>query len=331
MAKAAKTNRPTLDELKEMYVKMVVTRRMEEGLFPEHRAGNIRGPIHTCNGQEASAIGATAVLRKDDLISTTHRGHGHMIGKGVPAKGILAEIYGRETGVCRGRAGHMLMADRENGLLGTSAIVGGGPPYAVGQALAFQCQGSDRVAMSCFGDGAAQIGMVHEAMNVAGLWKLPVVFLCEHNMYGLTVHSSHQSPIADISDRAAGYDMPGVKVDGNDVVAVYQAAAEAVARARRGDGPTLLETKTYRMVGFSTTDIGGYQPEAEMAEWAKRDPIKRLRELLGKDLKAEELDAMDEEAKGIVDEAYDFARTSPVTPLEDLHVPEYAVAEASHG
>lgn len=331
MAKAAKTNRPSLDELKEIYVRMVVTRQLEEGLFPEHRAGNIRGPIHTCNGQEASAIGATAVLRKDDLVSTTHRGHGHMIGKGVRPRGILAEIYGRETGLCRGRAGHMLMADLENGLLGTSAIVAGGPPYAVGQALAFQCQGVDRVAMSCFGDGAAQNGMVHEAMNVAGLWKLPIVFLCEHNMYGLTVHSSHQSSVEDISIRAAGYGMPGVKVDGNDVVAVYQAAAEAVARARAGDGPTLLETKTYRMTGFSTTDIGGYQPEEEMAEWAKRDPIKRLRTLLGKDLKEDELEAMEEEAGRIVTDAFDFAKSSPETPLADLYVAEYATVEARHG
>ena len=331
MTDATAINRPSLDELLEMYGKMVLTRIMEEGLFREHRAGNIRGPIHTCDGQEAVGVGVTAVLNREDTITSTHRGHAHFIGKGVETGALMAEIYGRETGTCRGRAGHMLVADASHGLLGASAIVGGGPPLTVGQALAFQCQGQGRVAVTFFGDGASHNGMVHEAMNIAGLWKLPAIFVCENNQYGLTVAARRQTAIEDIVVRAAGYGMPGVKVDGNDAVAVYRAAAAAVARARAGEGPTLIEAKTYRLKGFSTTDLGGYQPEEEVSAWRARDPIARLRARLAEEVGAGELDRIEGAAAQTLAAAFAFATESPVTPLDDLFVDEYVTADASHG
>ncbi len=331
MTDAATTNRPSQDELLEMYAKMYLTRIMEEALFREHRAGNIRGPIHTCDGQEAVGIGVTAVLTDEDTITSTHRGHAHFVGKGIETNALMAEIYGRETGTCRGRAGHMLVADASHGVVGASAIVGGGPPLTVGHALAFQCEGKGRVAVTFFGDGASHNGMVHEAMNVAGVWKLPAIFVCEHNQYGLTVASRRQTAIEDIVVRAAGYGMPGVKVDGNDVVAVYRAAAEAVARARAGEGPTLIEAKTYRLKGFSTTDLGGYQPEEEVEAWRARDPITRLRGELVAEVGTGELDRIEGEATETLEAAFAFATESPVTPLEDLFVDEFFDAEASHG
>src|SRR5690606_23600537 len=189
------------------------------------------------------------------------------------------------------------------GLLGGNGIVGGAIPVATGQAFAFQVQKSDRVVACFFGEGAAQIGAFHESLNLAGLWKLPIVFVCEHNQYGLTVPARLQSSVADIATRAQGYGMPGVIVDGNDAVAVYHAMQEAVARARRGEGPTLLELKTYRMTGFSTSDMGGYQPEEEMAEWAQRDPIRLLRRRLEQEYgDPQRLDALEAQARTAVED-----------------------------
>ena len=320
----ARRNTPSLDEKIEMYRRMRIVRLIEEGLAERFRQGLTRGPIHTCDGQEAVGIGVTAVLDRDDLITSTHRGHAHFIGKGLDAGRVLAEIFGKETGYCRGRAGHMLVASAEHGLLGGSAIVGGALPVAIGQALGFQIQGSDRVVVPFFGDGAAHIGMVHESLNIAGLWKLPIVFVCEHNEYGLTVHARHQSPVADIAVRAEGYGMPGIKVDGNDAVAVYRATADAVAGARRGDGPTLIEAKTYRMTGFSTSDQGGYQPDEEMEAWRSRDPIRRLRRGLAKDLAAGRLDALDKDAERVVTQAFAYADDSPLPPAEEAYAEEFA-------
>ena len=326
----ARRNTPSLDEKIEMYRRMRVVRLIEEGLVERFREGRIRGPIHTCDGQEAVGIGVTAVLERQDLITSTHRGHAHFIGKGLDPGRVLAEIFGKETGYCRGRAGHMLIASAEHGLLGGSAIVGGALPIAIGQALGFQVQGSDRVVVPFFGDGAAHIGMFHEALNIAGLWKLPVVFVCEHNEYGLTVHARHQSPVEDIAVRAEGYGMPGIKVDGNDAVAVYRAAADAVAGARRGDGPTLIEAKTYRMTGFSTSDQGGYQPEKEMAAWRSRDPIRRLRRALAKALAKGRLDALDGEAGETVAQAFAYAEDSPLPPAEEAYAEEFAPPRGPH-
>jgi pyruvate dehydrogenase E1 component alpha subunit len=266
-------NAPSVDQRIEMHRRMILTRLIEERLGQLQKEGRTRGPIHRCDGQEAVGIGATAALAETDYVTTTHRGHHVYIGKGLDPRRIIAEIFGRETGYCGGRAGHMLVADASRGMIGGNAIVGASIPAATGMALSAQILGSERVALAVFGDGAAQTGICHESMNIASLWKLPVVFLLEHNHYGLTVHHSAQSSVPDLSVRGAAYAIPAVMIDGNDVTEVYCAVASAADRARRGEGPTLIEAKTYRLEGFSTSDMGGYQSPADIAAWRERDPI----------------------------------------------------------
>lgn len=314
-------NAPSIDEQLEMYRKMLVVRHIEETLGKLHREGRTRGPIHRCDGQEAVGVGATAALTDDDFITSTHRGHAHYIGKGLDPHRVIAEILGRETGYCGGRAGHMIVADASKGMIGGNAIVGAGIPAATGMACSIQLLGQDKVAMCLFGDGAAQTGICHESMNIAALWKLPVIFLLEHNLYGLTVHSSRQSSVEDLYVRAEGYGMPGGKVDGNDVVAVHQAVQEAVARARRGEGPTLIEAKTYRLVGFSTSDVGGYQSDDEIRDWREKDPIRRAGEMLEEDVGASRLSEIADEARRSVDEAFEQAFADPY--------PDFALHPAS--
>lgn len=309
-------NSPSLDEQLEMHRKMVVVRRLEERLGELHKAGKTRGPIHRCDGQEAVGIGATAVLGVGDFVTSTHRGHAHYIGKGVDIGGVAAEILGRATGSCGGRAGHMLIGDRDKGMIGGNAIVGGSIPAAAGMALSIQVRGASDVAMCFFGDGAAQTGICHEAMNMAGLWKLPLVFVLEHNQFGLTVHHTVQSPVADLSLRAAGYAMPAEIVDGNDAMAMYRAAATAVERARRGEGPTLIEAKTYRMQGFSTSDMGGYQSEADLAAWRARDPLAVSRRALVDSVSAQRLDDLEAAAIAEVDAAVEEALAAPPPSFE---------------
>lgn len=309
-------NSPSIEEQVEMHRKMVVVRRLEERLGELHKAGKTRGPIHRCDGQEAVGIGATAVLGTSDFVTSTHRGHAHYIGKGVEVKGVAAEILGRATGTCGGRAGHMLIGDKDKGMIGGNAIVGASIPAATGMALSIQIRGAHDVAMCFFGDGAAQTGICHESMNIASLWKLPVVFILEHNQFGLTVHHTVQSPVADLSIRAAGYAIPSEIVDGNDAVAVYRAVAVAVERARRGEGPTLIEAKTYRMQGFSTSDMGGYQSEEDLAEWGTRDPIKVSRAALLDAVGAERLDAVERAAIAEVDDAVEEALAAPLPTFE---------------
>ncbi|GLK73027.1 thiamine pyrophosphate-dependent dehydrogenase E1 component subunit alpha [Ancylobacter dichloromethanicus] len=309
-------NSPSTDEQLEMHRKMAVVRRLEERLGELHKAGKTRGPIHRCDGQEAVGVGATAVLGAGDFVTSTHRGHAHYIGKGVDIRGVAAEILGRATGTCGGRAGHMLIGDRDKGMIGGNAIVGGSIPAATGMALSIQVRRTADVAMCFFGDGAAQTGICHESMNIAGLWKLPVIFILEHNQFGLTVHHSVQSPVADLSIRAAGYAMPAEIVDGNDTVAMYRAAARAVERARRGEGPSLIEAKTYRMQGFSTSDMGGYQSAADLAEWSRRDPLAVSRRALLDAVGAERLDAVEAGAAGEVDAAVEEALAAPLPSFE---------------
>ncbi|MGO4740698.1 thiamine pyrophosphate-dependent dehydrogenase E1 component subunit alpha [Bosea sp. 2KB_26] len=317
-------NSPTIDEQIEMLRRMIAVRHLEERLGELHKAGKTRGPIHRCDGQEAVGIGATAMLDAADLLTSTHRGHAHYVGKGVGLHPIIAEILGRSTGACAGRAGHMLIADAANGLLGGNAIVGGGIPAATGFAVSLQMRnradGGARVAMCLFGDGAAQTGICHESMNIAALWKLPVVFVLEHNQYGLTAHHSTQSSVPDLVVRAAGYGMPGESVDGNDITAVYRAVATAVDRARRGEGPSLIEAKTYRIVGFSTSDVGGYQSADDLAAWRERDPIVLARRSLAASVSPAQLDAVDAEARAAVDAAVEQALADPLPGFVD-HAP----------
>ncbi len=310
------SNLPSLELRLEMHRRMILTRRLEESLGELHKAGKTRGPIHRCDGQEAIGIGATAALTRTDCVTSTHRGHAHYIGKGLEPRRIMAEIMGRETGYCRGRAGHMLVADATRGLIGGNAIVGASIPAATGMALSFQIQGRKDVAMCFFGDGAAQTGICHESMNIAALWKLPVVFMLEHNHYGLTAHHSAQSSIEDLSVRGAGYGIPSVMVDGNDVLAVYQAAAQAVERARAGGGPTLIEAKTYRVEGFSTSDMGGYQDAQEIARWRERDPIRVSFEQLKKEAGEARLLEIDRQATEDIRHAVDTALSDPYPEFE---------------
>jgi len=316
---------PSRQQLEEMYRRMCAVRELEEELGRQHKLGTTRGPIHRCDGQEAVGVAVTAALAATDIVTSTHRGHAHYIGKGADLRRLAAEIFGRKTGYCLGRAGHMLVADASIGLLGGNGIVGGAIPVATGQAFAFQVQHSGRVVVCFFGEGAAQIGAFHECLNVAGLWRLPIVYVCEHNHYGLTVHVRHQSSVADIAPRAAGYGMPGVTVDGNDASALYRAAHEAVARARSGGGPTLIEAKTYRMTGFSTSDLGGYESPDERAAWAPKDPIQRLRRTLAAaGSTPERLDTLARTAREQVQDAVAFALASPLPTAEDLWGDVYA-------
>ncbi len=316
-----KKNSPSIDERLEMHRRMILTRLLEERLGELHKAGKTRGPIHRCDGQEAVGVGATAMLSAEDFVTSTHRGHAHYIGKGLDVGRIAAEILGRETGYCGGRAGHMLIGDITQGLIGGNAIVGASIPAAAGMALSIQVRGASNVALCFFGDGAAQTGICHEAMNMAGLWKLPMVFLLEHNQYGLTVHQSVQSPVADLSIRGAGYAMPSEIVDGNDAVEVYRAVSAAVDRARRGEGPSLIEAKTYRWEGFSTSDMGGYQSEADLAAWKARDPIRISYDSLVEAVGKERLDEIEKAAVAEVDRAVEQALAAPL--------PSFAVFEQS--
>ncbi|MGE3873423.1 MAG: thiamine pyrophosphate-dependent dehydrogenase E1 component subunit alpha [Parvibaculaceae bacterium] len=309
-------NAPSTQEHVEMYRKMILVRRLEEGLGRLHKEGKTRGPIHRCDGQEAVGIAATAMLEPNDKVTTTHRGHAHYIGKGLGVHPVIAEIFGRATGSCGGRAGHMLIADAAKGLIGGNAIVGGSIPAATGMALSMQVLGKKDIAMCFFGDGAAQTGICHESMNMAALWKLPVVFVLEHNQFGLTVPASIQSSVADISVRAAGYGMPAVIVDGNDAVAVYRAVSQMVDRARRGDGPSLIEAKTYRVEGFSTSDMGGYQDPEDIAAWKRRDPIRIAYEALRGEVGAERLDEIERQATAEVEAAFAQALSDPFPSFE---------------
>jgi pyruvate dehydrogenase E1 component alpha subunit len=313
-------NSPAPDLHLEMHRRMVLTRLLEERLGVLHKAGRTRGPIHRCDGQEAVGVGAAMALGQRDYVTTTHRGHAVYVGKGLEPRRIVAEIFGRETGYCGGRGGHMLLGDVEHGMLGGNAIVGASIPAAAGMALTIQLRREDRISLAVFGDGAAQTGICHETMNIAALWKLPVVFLLEHNEYGLTVHHSAQSAVPDLHIRAAAYGMPGVQIDGNDVVAVHNAVAQAAQRARRGDGPSLIEARTYRLEGFSTSDMGGYQPPEEVAAWRQRDPIPRARAVLAGLVGADRVAAVEEAAAREIDAAFAAALDDPM-PAFVAHPP----------
>lgn len=313
-------NAPSPEEHLEMYRRMCLVRALEEELGRQHKAGKTRGPIHRCDGQEAVGVGVTAALEIEDKITTTHRGHAVYIGKGMQPGPVVAEIFGRETGACGGRAGHMLVADASVGMIGGNAIVGGSIPAATGMALSIQVLGQPQVAVTVFGDGAAQTGICHEAMNMAGLWKLPVIFVLEHNQFGLTVPTEVQSAVEDFSLRAAGYGMPAVTVDGNDAVAVYRATAEMSERARRGEGPGMIVAKTYRVEGFSTSDMGGYQDPEDIAAWKARDPLLIARKALEASFDAWTLETLESEAKEEIATAFEDAFAAPF--------PEFAVDEA---
>jgi TPP-dependent pyruvate/acetoin dehydrogenase alpha subunit len=259
--------------LAEMYRRMSLVREFELRAIAERRAGLIPGFIHSCVGQEATAVGACLALQPEDVITSTHRGHGHLIGKGGDPLYMMAELAARSSGYCLGRGGSLHISDYNLGILGANGIVAGGIPIAVGASLAFAMRNEKRVALAFFGDGATNEGAFHEAANEAGVWKLPVIFFCENNLYGEGTPQSKQAPVADLAVRAAAYGFPGVIVDGNDVLAVYSATQKAAERARQGLGPTFIEAKTYRQRGHYEGDPQVYRSDEETGFWKKKDPV----------------------------------------------------------
>ena len=309
-----------------MYRKMFEIRSFEEKVFELYAQNMVPGTIHLYAGEEAVAVGVCSNLRKDDYITSTHRGHGHCIAKGADPKRIMAEILGKKTGYCKGKGGSMHIADFKVGMLGATAVVGAGIPIATGAGLSIKLRGTDQVVACFFGEGASNQGTFHEGINMAAIWKLPVIFVCENNLYAMGTRQSRVMLIENIADRAASYGIPGVTVDGNDVLAVYEAAREAVERARRGEGPTLIECKTYRHKGHSRVDPAKYRPKEEVEEWLRKDPIKRLREKLLQTnvLAEEEIQRVEEEVSVEIEEAVKFAVESPYPAPEEALEDVYA-------
>ncbi|UCD73676.1 MAG: thiamine pyrophosphate-dependent dehydrogenase E1 component subunit alpha [Candidatus Bathyarchaeota archaeon] len=308
-----------------MYRNMCKIRRFEEKVSELFAAGRIPGFVHVYIGEEAVAVGACSALMKNDYITSTHRGHGHCIAKGGDLKSMMAELFGRRTGYCKGKGGSMHIADIDLGILGANGIVAAGIPIAVGAALSAKLRGSDQVALSFFGDGASNRSTFHEGINLAAVWKLPVIFLCENNLYAQTTPAWAETAVEDIADRAVAYSIPGKIVDGNDVVAVYETVEEAVKRAREGGGPTLIECKTYRWRGHWEGDPQRYRDQGEVEEWMKKCPIQRFAiHLMKKGIHTEEeLKEIDDAVKNEVDEAIQFAEKSPLPDpeeaLEDIY------------
>ena len=303
-----------------LYTTMATIRNFEERGIPEAGQRGMSGSIHSSAGQEAVPTGVCANLTDEDYIASTHRGHGHCIAKGVDPKAMMAELFGRTTGSNKGKGGSMHIADMSKGMLGTNGVVAASVPLAVGAALTSKLKNLGRVAVAFFGDGAANQGVLHESMNLASVWKLPVIFCCENNGYAESTPVEYALSVANVSDRAVGYNMPGILVDGMDVFAVYDAAGQAVARARAGEGPSLLECKTYRFYGHTVFDNPlSYRTKEEEEYWRNRDPLKVFRETvipLG-EITAEELDQIDQEAAELMEEAIKFADESPVPdPVE---------------
>ncbi len=299
---------------------MQTIRRFEERASEDFHAGRIHGVVHCYIGEEAVAVGVCAALTDEDRIISTHRGHGHCIAKGADLDRMMAELYGRETGYCKGKGGSMHIADFRIGMLGANGIVAGGIAIITGAGLAAQLDGKGRVAVGFFGDGASNAGPFHESLNIAACWKLPVIYVCENNLWAVNTPASASVSVRDVADRAAGYGMPGVVVDGNDVLAVHEAAAAAVTRARAGEGPTLIECKTYRHRRHTERpDQPDDRPDEEVRTWLARDPIARLKDHLGRQqgqLGEAEWQAMDAEIRAAVEAAVAFAEASPVPPPE---------------
>jgi pyruvate dehydrogenase E1 component alpha subunit len=308
------------DTLKHMYRTMMAIRQFEETVKQEFAKGRIPGFVHLYAGEEAVATGICTALRPGDTITSTHRGHGHCIAKGCDLKGMMAEIYGKATGLCKGKGGSMHIADVSKGMLGANGIVGGGPPLACGAGLTSAVTGSGDVCVCFFGDGAAEQGTFHESANLAAIWKLPVIFVAENNGFAESTPVHYHCAIENIAERAASYGIPGAVVDGMDVFAVYEAAQEAVKRAREGRGPSLLECKTYRYHGHFEGDQQLYKDDEYKNTTRDRDPIKHFRTVVLDQglLSSQDLDAIDKEVIAQIKDAVHFAETSPYPSVDDL-------------
>lgn len=319
----------TNEKMLEMYRMMQLVRQFEERLPALFREGLATGSLHQYVGQEAVAVGVCAALGRQDYVTSTHRGHGHYLARGGDAKELMAELLGRRTGRCKGLGGSMHACDLSVGLLGCSGVVGAYLPVAVGAGLSIRLLRQDSVVVCFFGDGASNQGVFHEACNLAAIWSLPVIFVCENNLYAETTAVHTVTSVVDIAARAASYGFPGESTDGNDVLAVYEAARKAVERTREGKGPTLIECKTYRLVGHWTEDTEFYRSKDEVARWCERDPLPRFRNLLfdigilddNRDL------LIGSEIKNLLDAAEDFARESPEPSMDEVLANTYTFSQ----
>ena len=315
---------PTKGQLIALYKTMQTIRLFEERIVDLYARGEVPGLAHLYIGEEAVAAGVCAVLTDEDYITSTHRGHGHVIAKGTGLDPMMAELFGKKTGCCKGKGGSMHIADMDKGILGANGIAGGGLPIAIGAAWSAKWRKTKQVAACFFGDDASSNGTFHESMNLASLHKLPVVFVCENNGYGISVCQAKCTLINDVASRAVAYDMPGVVVDGNNVVEVYEAAAKAVKRARAGEGPTLIECKTYRWRGHHEGDPNQgarYRTKEEINTWKEKCPIKQFKKKLLKDRIAtkKQLEAIDKEISQAISDAVAFAQESEFPAVEEMY------------
>ena len=312
-------------KLEEMLIKMLHTRYFEEKVAYLFSIGMIYGTTHLYIGEEASATGVCAALEPQDLMTSTHRGHGHCISKGMDLNKMMAEMMGKETGNCKGKGGSMHIADLENGNLGSNGIVGGGHCISVGAGLTTKMKKLDRIVVCFFGDGATNEGSFHEAINLASIWELPVLFVCENNQYGMSMSRKRCMNIDDIAVRAASYGIPGKTIDGNDVLGVYEEAKKAREYVRE-NGPMLLVCHTYRYMGHSKSDTNVYRTEAEINAWKKKDPIKRFKDYLVSNeiFSAERIEALEKQAEKDIEDAVKFAEDSAYPSLDTVTEDVYA-------
>lgn len=306
----------------QLLLKMLEIRAFELKAEELYSLGKVHGTMHLSIGQEASAVGANVALRPGDYLLNSHRGHGHCLAWGSEANGMMAEFMGKETGYCRGRGGSMHIANVDANNLGANGIVGGSLPISAGVGLSIKQRHTDQVVMVVFGDGAVNTGAASEAFNMAAIWKLPVIFLCENNHYAMSMSVERAFAIANLSQRAAGYGMPGVTVDGNDLMQVYRAVQVAAARARAGEGPTFVESQTYRWRGHSKSDKQAYRTRDEVKEWMQRDPIPRFAKHIN--LGEADLDNLRQQAQKVIDDAVIVSEASPEPSLESILEGVYA-------
>ncbi len=300
---------------------LITIRRFEEKAIQLYETAKIWGYLHPYIGEEAIAVGACAAIKKEDWIISTHRGHGHSIAKGADLKRMMAELLGKVTGYCKGRGGSMHIADTELGILGANGIVGGGIPISVGAGFSCKMEGKGRIAICFFGDGASNNGVFHESLNMAAIFKLPVIYICENNMYAISMSSCESVACKDIADRAAAYDIPGVIVDGSDPEAVYEAVTRAVELARKGKGPSLIEAKTYRFGGHHPNDPAEYRDKEEVEYYkTEKDPVKNYKsKLIGeKILTEEDIEKMEQEILKMIEDSVKYAEGSPEPRLDEF-------------
>ncbi len=305
--------RYSTDKLLDLYRQILLLRRFEERVYYLYMQGEIPGTLHQYQGQEAVAVGVCDHLQPTDWITSTHRPHGHALAKGVSPRAALAELYAKETGCCRAKGGSMHLGDPAVGMIPAIAIVGGGNTVVTGLGLAFKLRRTDQVAVCFFGDGATNEGAFHEGLNFAAVQKLPILFVCENNLYGASTPYHQVSPVSDVAARACAYNIPAQIVDGMDVLAVHQAAGDALGQIRAGGGPMLLECKTYRFIGHSRSDARAYRTREEEAEWQARDPIQRLPAAILEAGRADAaaLEVVERQVEAVLDDAVEFARRSP--------------------